>query len=312
MEVSRRAVLLAGVAGVPGAASIAGCDGRAHIDYPQLRIGTGPAGAVYRELGGAIAPMLDRQLTETAVSTVPSRASTDNIRMLLDHDVHLGLCSLDAVVSADGQPPPELAAVCRLYDSYLHLAVLADSPVRHVADLAGKRVSFGARDSGTEFTTERLVALEEVDVRAVRLDQADSAEALRTGSIDALFSLTGIPTPAISELAARRRVRFVPMTQQAGRLADTYPGPYVPATIPSTAYTGVGASPTVAVPNVLLARADLPDDVVRAVTGTIMTGARTVAARRPEARQINVRTAIATGPVPLHPGAAAWFRANKR
>ncbi|RCV47203.1 C4-dicarboxylate ABC transporter substrate-binding protein, partial [Marinitenerispora sediminis] len=36
-----------------------------------------------------------------------------------------------------------------------------------------------------------------------------------------------------------------------------------------------------------------------------------IAADRPEAAHINVRTGIATGPVPLHPGAVRWFREQK-
>lgn len=312
METSRRTVV-AGLAALVGTATgVGGCGRDETVGFPRLRFGTGPEGAVYREIGGVIVTVLGRRLRETAVSTVPSRASTDNIRMLLEGEIHLGLSSLDAVVNAEGRPPPELAAVCRLYDSHLHLAVLSDSPIRDFADLAGRTVSFGARDSGTEFTTERLVTLTGLDVRGVRLDQADSAAALGTGEIDALFSLTGIPTPAISQLADRRRIRFIPLPDQAGQLADAFPGPYVPATIPSTAYPGVPASETVAVPNVLLARTDLPPDVVGVVTDTIMTEASSIAAQRPEARQINVRTAIATGPIPLHPGAAAWFRQHKR
>ena len=43
-------------------------------------------------------------------------------------------------------------------------------------------------------------------------------------------------------------------------------------------------------------------------TGSIASGAEAV----PEAWQINVRTGISTASIPLHPGAAAWFRDRKR
>ncbi|NEE04338.1 TAXI family TRAP transporter solute-binding subunit [Phytoactinopolyspora halotolerans] len=306
------------IGGASAGAMTVGCSGEDDVDVGELRLATGPAGAVYRRIGGGLAGLIADRFPDATVTTVPSRASTDNIRMLSRGDADLGLSSLDAVIGPDGRPPDGIAALCRLYDSYLHLVVLRDTPVWSVADLDGMRVSYGARNSGTEFTTHRLVDLAGVRVDAVRLDQAESAEALDSGDIHAAFSLTGIPTPAISELAAEREIRFVAMEEQAGALADAFPGPYIPATIPATVYEGVRATPTVAVPNVLLARSDLDDDVVRAVTETVFTRAGELTTDRPDAPavpqawQINVRTGISTGSIPLHPGAREWFRAQKR
>jgi TRAP transporter TAXI family solute receptor len=204
--------------------------------------------------------------------------------------------------------------VCRLYDSHLHLVVMAGSPLDDFAGLRGRRVSLGARDSGTEFTSLRALELGRVNVEGRYLSQAESAAALRAGEIDAMFSLTGVPTPAITDLAQRNPIRLIPLGEQAGDLVTAYPGPYAPAMTPATAYAGVPATRTVAVPNVLLARNDLPRDLVYAITGTIFTGtgAITAADAVPEAWQINVRTGISTASIPLHPGAAAWFRDRKR
>src|SRR5690606_36764377 len=94
--------------------------------------------------------------------------------------------------------------------------------------------------------------------------------------------------------------------------------PYAPAKIPATAYKGAPATRTAAVPNVLLARNDLPDELVYAITDTMFThtGAIDAAGRGEpddlhEAWHINVRTGISTASVPLHPGAAAWVRDRK-
>jgi TRAP transporter TAXI family solute receptor len=309
----RRAVLLA------AGGMLVGCRRRAEADQVQLRLATGPAGAVDRRIGGALARHITERVPGATVTTVPSGASTDNIRMLRAGDVHLGLSSLDAVITTDGSVPEGLSAVCRLYDSHLHLVVMAGSAIQAFGDLAGRRISLGARDSGTEFTSLRVLALGPVSADGRYLSQAESAAALRDGEIDAMFSLTGVPTPAITELARRHPIRLIPLSEQAGALVTAYPGPYAPALIPATAYTGVPATGTVAVPNVLLVRNDLPDDLVFAITDTIFThtGALASAAREgaeavPEAWQINVRTGISTASIPLHPGAAAWFRDRKR
>ncbi|MFG1948774.1 TAXI family TRAP transporter solute-binding subunit [Nonomuraea sp. NPDC048826] len=312
-ELTRRAVLLA------AGGLLAGCSRQPEADRFHLRLATGPAGAVYRRIGGSIAEHLAEQVPGVTVSTVPSGASTDNIRMLRAGEVHLGLTSLDALIRTDGSAPAELSAVCRLYDSHLHLVVMAGSAIEEFGDLAGKRVSLGARDSGTEFTSLRMLELGKTDIDGRYLSQASSAAALRDGEIDAMFSLTGVPTPAITELALAHAIRLIPLDTQAGALFTAFPGPYAPAMIPATAYAGVLATRTVAVPNVLLARNDLPDDLVYAITDTIFTHTGTITSAGhddtetvPEAWHINVRTGISTASVPLHPGAAAWFRGHKR
>ncbi|MEW2382750.1 TAXI family TRAP transporter solute-binding subunit [Micromonospora sp. NPDC047707] len=310
---SRRVVLVA------AGGLLAGCSRRPDVDEVHLRLATGPAGAVYRRIGGALADHIAEQVPGVTVTTVPSGASTDNIRMLLAGEVHLGLTSLDALIRTDGSAPEGLSAICRLYDSHLHLVVLAGSAIDTFRDLQGRRVSLGARDSGTEFTSLRVLELGPVSADGRYLSQAESAAALRDGEIDAMFSLTGVPTPAVTELAQRHPVRLIPLDPQADALFTAYPGPYAPAVIPATAYAGVPATRTVAVPNVLLVRDDLPDDLVHAITDTIFTHTRTITSASrddaeavPEAWQINVRTGISTGSVPLHPGAAAWFRDRKR
>jgi TRAP transporter TAXI family solute receptor len=313
VRTSRRAVLLA------AGGLLVGCSRQPEVDKVQLRLATGPAGAVYRRIGGALAEHITQWVPGATVTTVPSGASTDNIRMLRAGDVHLGLSSLDAVITTDGRVPDGLSAVCRLYDSHLHLVVMAGSAIDEFRDLEGTRISLGARDSGTEFTSLRMLRLGAVHADGRYLSQAESAAALRDGEIDGMFSLTGVPTPAITDLAQRHPIRLVPLDEQADALVAAYPDPYAPAMIPATAYAGVPATRTIAVPNVLLVRNDLPEDLVYAITDTIFThtGAIASASRDeaetvPEAWKINVRTGISTASIPLHPGAAAWFRHRKR
>ncbi|MFC7326354.1 TAXI family TRAP transporter solute-binding subunit [Marinactinospora rubrisoli] len=304
--VTRRAALIGAIAALAGCSAPDGASGPA-----RLVLATGPPGAVFREIGAALAELLDRRLPRTRVTALPSSASTENLRLLRERRAHIGFSSLDAAVGESGEPPAGLSALGRVYDSHLHLVVAADSPIDSFADLAGRRVSFGAKESGTEFTVRRLAELTGLDVRAVHMDQAASADALTAGEIDALFSLTGIPTPAVSRLAERSQIRFVPLREEANRLADAYPSTYIPATIPATAYPGVAACDTVAIPNLLVARDDLAEEVAYVVAKTVFTESAAIAADRPEAAHINVRTGIATGPVPLHPGAVRWFREQK-
>ncbi|WP_047868099.1 TAXI family TRAP transporter solute-binding subunit [Nocardiopsis sp. RV163] len=312
MHGPNRRTALRGAVGVFAGVALGGCAWREPSPAPaSLVVATGPAGAVYREIGSEIAGLLDARLPDIRVETVETGASHDNLLLIDSGEAHLGLTSLDAVLAYEVTDAGPFRAIGRLYDSFLHLMVLDASPVRSLADLGGRRVSVGAVNSGTEFTVAQAVEETGLAMEAVRLDQAASADALSRGDIDAMFSLTGLPTPAVADLAREHVTRLVDLGDVASAMAEAHPERYFPATIPATTYEGVPACPTMSTPNLLLCAADLPDDLAYAVADTVYTGAARIAESRPEAAQINVRTGISTGVVPLHPGAARWYRDNK-
>ncbi|XKK36967.1 TAXI family TRAP transporter solute-binding subunit [Nocardiopsis sp. ARC36] len=312
MGPNRRTVLL-GAAGAAVAAAVGGCSRGPEYGLSELVVATGPPGAVFREIGAKLAVLLQEALTGLEVRTVQTGASLDNLYLLDEGAADLGFASLDAVLSyeADTGEGVRLDAVGRLYDSFVHLVVLDDSPVRELSDLDGLRVSVGSVNSGTEFTVAEILEETGLSVETVRLDQAASADALASGEIDAMFSLTGLPTPAVAELAEKHAVRLIDLADTADVMADAYPEAYFPATLPATTYSGVPACPTMSIPNLLLCRADLDEALAYRVTDTVYRGQARLAAQRPEAAQINVRTGISTGVVPLHPGSERWYRDNK-
>ncbi|MGM1057678.1 TAXI family TRAP transporter solute-binding subunit [Saccharothrix sp. Mg75] len=311
MHVSRRSVLLAALAAGVGAPA---CTAAEPPAPGELVLATGPDGAVFQAVGGALAAALADRLPNTRVTARPTGASVENVRLLREGQVHLGLSSLDPV---DGAPlsaddPGGISAVGRLYDSFMQVVVPAAAPVQRLADLAGRSVSFGPVESGSQFTATRLLDLLGVRVDARNMAHDEAARRLVAGELDALLALTGIPTPAISGILDGFPLRLLNLAEEAELLADTYRGPYVPATIPATTYGDLGPCRTFAVPNLLLARSSLSPDLVEVVTRTVYTESARIAAGHPEAGRINVRTGIATGRVPLHRGAERWFRANKR
>lgn len=307
MSPSRRTLLLAALAaGLP----VAACTSTDAPDLAELVLATGPEGAVFREVGAALAAALAEQLPRTKVIAKPSSASVENLRLLKEGSAQLGLSSLDSVAdlpSLDG-----INAIGRLYDSFLHLVVPEASPIRTFDDLAGRRVSLGPTESGTEFTARRLMRLLGVEADDVRMAHAESARRLQAGTIDAFLALTGIPTPAISGLVGKFPIRLVSLADQALALVNAFRGPYVPVTIPAKTYGDLEANETVSVPNLLLATTSLADDVVEVVTRTVFTESQRITAGHPEISRINIRTGIASGQVPLHPGAERWFRSVKR
>ena len=299
MSLSRRTLLLGATLG------LAGCTPHKVEAPPKLVLATGPDGAVFREVGGALAEALAEQLPDTEVVPLPTAASVENLRLLKSGEAQLALSSLDPIDN-----PESMRAVGRLYDSFMQIAVPAVSPISRFRDLAGKRISLGPTGSGTEFTATRMLNHFGVSALDERMAHAVASRRVAEGSLDAMLALTGIPTSAITAL--KGNVRLIDIGEEAAEFADTFKGPYIPATIPGKTYEALPSNKTFAVPNLLLAHESLSADVVEVVTRTVFTETARIVEGHPEAARINVRTGIATGLVPLHDGAARWFRSVKR
>jgi uncharacterized protein len=299
VSLSRRTLLLGATLG------LAGCTPHKVEAPPELVLATGPDGAVFREVGGALAEALAEQLPGTKVIPLPTAASVENLRLLKSGEAQLALSSLDPIDN-----PERMRAVGRLYDSFMQIAVPAVSPISRFRDLAGKRISLGPTGSGTEFTATRMLNHFGVSALDERMAHAEASRRVAEGSLDGMLALTGIPTSAITAL--KGNVRLIDIGEEAAEFADTFKGPYIPATIPGKTYEALPSNKTFAVPNLLLAHESLSADVVEVVTRTVFTETARIVEGHPEAARINVRTGIATGLVPLHDGAARWFRSVKR
>ncbi|GAA1929438.1 TAXI family TRAP transporter solute-binding subunit [Nocardioides hwasunensis] len=313
VELDRRGALRLGGLGFLGVTTpfVAACSPR--LPAPRaLRLATGPPGAVFREVGRAFAPLLEREWPGCRVRVDETAASSENADLLVAGEADLGFVNVDVAREHRG----DLTALARVFDSVLHVVVAQRSDVRTFADLDGRPVAAGLRESGSRYLVDRLV-----DVTGVRpvlrsYTQEASVRALREGSVEAAFSLTGMPTPAVRTLATTTLddgggTRLLDLGRETRELERRYPEEYFTVTIPSSMYPPLSAATTLTVPSLLACRSDLPLDVARTVARVLMEHAPELSDVRPEAGQINARTASSTVPVSLHPGAADYFRSAK-
>jgi TRAP transporter TAXI family solute receptor len=147
-----------------------------------------------------------------------------------------------------------------------------------------------------------------VDQRNLNLD--DSIRALSAGEIDAFFFSGGLPVAGIKQLSAQIPTRVVDLSPWAAGLREAYSDVYVVRDVPTSAYQ-TPAVATVAVPNLLVVSASMPDDLAYALTRLLMEKRDVLAAAHPAAEGLDIRSAIATLPVALHPGAARYYRSVK-
>ncbi len=289
--------------------TLAGCVGRPPR-HRVVRIATGSRNAVYYALGTALARIIDQDLPNTDASVLVTAASAENVQLVASGRAEVGFTQADVLVSG-GDSAPSMVALARVYDDLLHLVVRGDGTIRTLEDLEGKKVSVGAQGSGTVVTVRRLLTVARMnglDERQLSLD--DSVAALTARQIDAFFFSGGLPVAGIKELSAKVPTRLVDLSKWAGDLRKTYSDVYVVRDVPLSAYQ-MPAVATVAVPNLLVVRSSMDDDLAFDLTRLLLERREVLAAAHPAAERLDIRSAIATLPVPLHPGAARYYRSIK-
>lgn len=285
----------------------------------RMTIATGGTGGVYYLLGSALATgMRDRWHADAKVKS--TAASIENINLLDRSEADLGFATVDsaALAMAGNAPfthPIGIAALAGLYEDYLQIVVRSESPVHDVADLRGYRVSTGSPSSGTEVVAGRVLTAAElradVDIERSRLSVADSAEALRKGTIDAFFFTGGLPTPAVANLAKTTKIRLLSIEKYTTVLQDRYGDVYATRSIPSHMYDLGTEVATIGIANVLLVRSDMSIETAYQLTALLFDLREDLIAAHPEARRLTHSSALSTLPVALHPGAAQYYRDRK-
>ena len=104
-----------------------------------------------------------------------------------------------------------LQALLVLYPNRMHVVTIEGTGVENMADLKGKRVSTGSPGSATEVMAFRVIEAagldKDKDMKRERLGVAESVNAIKDRKIDAFFWVGGIPTAAVTDLAATPGVR---------------------------------------------------------------------------------------------------------
>jgi len=316
MLISRRAALRA-LGGLGLAAGLAAC-ASPHADV-RLSVATGSRNGVYYTLGEALSTAWRDAL---GLRTPPVVTSTDgsinNLQLLAERKADVAFNQIDTAAdriarTAPGDPAAP-RALARIYDDVVHVVVPADSPLTSVTQLRGARVALGSPGSGVLFMAQRVLGALGIapnkDLQASYIGLDAAVVALREGGIDAFFWSGGVPTRGVADLAASEPIRLLTVQDDLTRIHLAYPE-YAPGTVPVGTYGLTKAVTTLLLRNVLLVRAEMPDDVAYALVAALFSRQEQIAQSSPNALTIDMRAAIGTQPVPLHPGAENWFRATR-
>ena len=291
--------------------------------YPRapLSFATGVANGVYEKYGLLLRSDLRTALPGVQVNLQHTEGSVDNIKRLVSGRSDFTIAAADAVANYRGPGRSGLRAVARLYDDYMQLVVPSDSTVQSARDLRGLRVGVGQADSGVNLITRRLFTAAGMDmnkdVRAIPVGIDQAPAMLKAGKLDAFFWSGGLPTAAVSAMATGvSGIRLVQLGDLVAALHAKGPemSYYRQAVMPADAYPHAQkgkAVATIAVANLLVTTDRADPGLVQRLTRAVIDSRDEIGSAVHAAQLVDLRTAVFTDPLPLHVGAARYYRSVK-
>lgn len=286
-------------------------------------VATGAISGVYYPVGVALCrlPNQTRGVHGLRCAARPAEGSVGNIAALAAGKTDLAIVQSDIEADAVaghgvfmGQPPfAALRALMSLHGEPLVIVARADAGIRSLGDLAGRRVALGPEGSGTRDLAMALATAlgwPHADVTAAPALPVEAlGTALCAGQIDAFAYAVGQPALAIQETANACDVRLVPIEGPAADALLAARPALVATSIPGGLYRGNPApTPSLGPVARLVARSDLPDEVVTVLLAGIYDDFGTLTGLHPALGTLKDRDSADAGQsAPLHPAAAAFY-----
>lgn len=290
-------------------------------------LNTASTGGTYHPVGTAIATLSKVKLLpkeKFSLTAVNSAGSGANVQAMAagsaDFAILQGLYGSYAATGTGpvSEPQDNLQAVSMLWQN-VEQFVLANELVSggSVSDLMaarGQAVAMGNQNSGTLGSNEVLLTGLGVDFASdfefVYAGYGPSVDAMADGQAVAAGIPSGPPTSAITKLMSTNGDKFtlLNVTEEEAAQMDGGRNLWTPYTIAAGTYPGQDADvQTIAQPNFLAVNASVDENHVYLLTKTLYENLPFLQAIHPATKAMNIESAMAGLPVPLHPGAARYY-----
>jgi hypothetical protein len=308
---------------------LAACTENLSAKRPYI-LTTATTGGTYYPVGVALATITKSQLHRTegiSLSAISSAGSMENIKLLRDNQAQFAI--LQGIFGAwawngDGpisKPQPWLRSIGALWQNADHFVLTKDlAPSGTILDLDaldGQRFVLGARNSGAERSGDYILDSIGIDyknrVSLAYMNYGATANAIQDGTIVGMNVPAGVPVTAITRAFAMvgEDLLLLSFSDEQLALVNTRYALWTRYVIPANTYPNQPDEvASIAHPNVLAVRADIPDDDVYQITRAIFENLAALQEIHKATREVTLENALTGLAAPLHPGAARYYREN--
>ena len=289
-------------------------------DTARISITTGGTGGVYYPLGGGMANVLSKYVPGLQATAEVTGGSVDNLKLIGAGKSEVGFSMVDAAWdAAHGEDKfkgnkVSVRTLMVLYPNRLQIVTVDGSGINKLSDIKGRRVSTGSPGSGVEVVALRVLEAmgldAKKDLKQERLGASESANAIKDRKIDAFFWIGGVPTAALTDLAATPGVKMKML--DSGEYADAmnkkYGPLYTQGTIAAGSYPGQDKPVSIIdVWNILVASDKMSDSMAYNIVKTLFEKKPELVAVHKEAENIDMKNQAIGSPLPFHPGAKKYL-----
>ena len=289
---------------------------------------TATTGGTFYPVGVAIATITHAQLASSqgiSLTAISSAGSLENLKLLRDNQAQFAILqgpfgawswTGEGPVSS---PQTHLRSVSALWKNVEHFVLLTElttnKDMLDLNSLDGHRYVLGARNSGAEQTGRFILDTLGIDYQdkfnLAYMGYGPTSNAIQDGNIVGMNIPAGAPVSAITRAYAMlgERMSLLNWTEDSlNKLNDKYPlwdwYDFPPGTYPNQDE----AVRTVASPNVLVTREDIPEDVVYNITKVIWENLATLQEIHGATNDMRPEIAINGLGAPLHAGALRYYQ----
>ena len=284
-----------------------------------INILTGGTSGVYYPLGVALSQIYSKAIPGSKTAVQATKASAENLNLLQagrgEAAISLGDSLSDAWQGKEEAsfkvPLKKLRTIAALYPNYIHFVAAADSGIKTLADIKGKRISVGAPKSGTELNVREILKAAGISYKDFSkveyLSYAESVELMKNRQLDVTLLSSGLGVAALRDLATSQKVVF--LTIPADIVAKINDPAFQVGVIPAKTYEGQDADvSTISVQNYLVTHEGVSTETVYTMTKSMFENLDQMVAAHAAAKAIKRENAAKAPPAPLHPGAEKYYR----
>ena len=309
------------IGGITALMALNGVSFAADVDYNKkykLSIASGSSGVTYYMVGTALSQVMQRVDPNLICSSEATGGTSENISLISSEESSIGMGMADDIVSAymgkrdyEGMPADNLRVIAAGSANTFQIFVLADSDIKTLADLKGKKVSLGP--AGAPYFASDLLEsthgyIKGKDYKGQYLAHDQAADALSDGNVDAVIVTIAFPGSAFSNLAFTKNIRVISLTDEERKAAMAAHGTWVPSTMPANTYNGQKEdAQSLAIPVWLFTYAAMDDDAIYRAAKAIFENTDKLRLITPEAGKYSLATALQGIMIPVHPGAQKYI-----
>lgn len=283
----------------------------------NLVISTGGTSGSYFPVGGAIANIVTNYAEGLNVTAQTSGGSIENLKLIEKGQSEFCIAQNDLAeyamkgIELFDTKLEKVRGIASIYPEYIQIAVRPDKDINSISDLKGKKISVGPPGSGSEANSRQFLALLGVPYESFNpqfLENTDAANQYKDNAIDGFIITTGLPSPAIMEIATTKGVKVLGFSQEEAEKINKEWGFLTPEIIPVGSYKDQSEDIiTMAVKSVIFTSIDVSEDIVYKFTKALWENQSELEQANAKTKEMKKDNPLDGVTVPAHSGAIKYY-----